>query len=905
MTLKKAALLLSLSIISILPAFAQKDTVSLTTILRKTSKLTTGYPIEKVYLHLDKPYYAAGDTIWFKAYLTVDKHSPSNLSKVVYVDITNEENTIIQSLKLPVVNSVAPGNIILSSDLFKEGNYHLRAYTAWMRNFDPDYFFNKNIVIGNSINNPLNTTISFNSSGTGNQLNINTHIIFKDAADAPLANKKVMWRVTANGDDISSGKTNTNSSGIADIAFAGKPSLLEDAILTTEVELADRKTVIKTFPLKTAAAEKDVQFFPEGGELINGVLTKVAFKALNTNGLGIGAKGNVIDNAGKIVANFTSQHLGMGAFNLIPEDGKTYKANVTFTDGTKATYSLPRARPSGVNLAVYNVDTAASITIKISSNSPYFDANRGKPYYIIAQSGGAVYFAAQTALASPVYSAAIPKSKFPTGLVQLTLFNGQGTPVSERVFFIQHHDNLTLNLTADNKVYTTRQRVKIAISAKNKKVPVEGNFSIAVVDESKVPFDENAESSILSNLLLTSDLKGYIEKPNYYFLSKNANAAQDLDILLLTQGYRRIAYSEILAGKYPPVYLLPEQHGIELSGVIRNNTGLPIAKGKLSLQIPAKNFYAETTADMVGNFKFSDLSFPDSSEVIISGRNNVNNKNLMLTANGETYQVPTLNRYVNDRILNIDTAFKPYLQNSKKQYDNSHNLKEVVIKSTTITPRHTDYPSLTGLPPEPDQVLNKDRFVGCQNLLSCLPSMLLGATVENGNIYMMSSYNSNNKLPMQVFVNGLPVDFNYLGTIDGSTVESVEFFKKDGLSGVNERYGTSGIISISLKKIKKTKISFNELQELVPPPYIMKLKPQGYSIVREFYSPKYGVTGQTAFGPDLRTTIYWNPNVTTDKTGAATVDFFNADGRGTYRATIEGFDADGNLGRYVLRYTVK
>jgi hypothetical protein len=106
-----------------------------------------------------------------------------------------------------------------------------------------------------------------------------------------------------------------------------------------------------------------------------------------------------------------------------------------------------------------------------------------------------------------------------------------------------------------------------------------------------------------------------------------------------------------------------------------------------------------------------------------------------------------------------------------------------------------------------------------------------------------------------------------------------------------------------MRKINKTKISFAQMQDMIPKPYEVTFTANGYGIAREFYSPKY-IVGKTA-GPDLRTTVYWNPKIVTDKTGTALFDFFNADGRGTYRATIEGIDADGNLGRYVLRYTVK
>jgi hypothetical protein len=905
MNVKKNALFLLLITTSLTSAFAQRDTVSLNTILTKTVKYATSFPIEKVYLHLDKPYYAATDTIWFKAYVTIDKHQPSGLSSIVYVDIANSQDSIVQELKLPVVNGFANGNIILSAAAYKAGNYHLRAYTGWMRNSDPDYFFNKNIVIGNPVDNAVSTNISFNTSMVDKRIKIKADITFKEAGEAALANKKVTWTAaTATGDEIGKGKGTTDANGVFNLEFAGdNPTSIQSGMLTAIIDTGTRKAVTKTFPLKTAAGIKDVQFFPEGGDLITGVRSKVAVKAIGTNGLGLDIKGSITDNNGAEVAVLTSQHLGMGVFALLPEEGKTYKANITFPDGTKSTYDMPRIRPTGISMALFNTDPT-NLTLKISANTSYFTNNQNKPYYIIAQNGGAVFFAAQTTLESPVYSATIPKSKFPTGIIQFTLFTGTGVPVSERIVFVQNNDMLNLSLTSDKKIYNTRQNVKIAVSAKNKALPVVGNFSVSVIDESKVPFDENSETTILSNLLLTSDLKGYIEKPNYYFLAKNVKAAEDLDVLMLTQGYRRISYPNILAGKYPPIYLIPEQQGLEISGILRNNTGMPVAKGNLLLQMPGKGT-VETLTDMVGNFKFSKLSFKDSSQVTITARNNPLSKNMIVSVNGENYQPVTKNNYVYDEIANIDSTFKTYLAISKKVYESQHILKEVVIKSTVYKkPLHRDWPGLTGLPAQTDQTISGEILKGCPSLLTCLPSMVLGITADNNLFYLMRNYNSGNKTPIQIYLDGKPIDAINLSSIRGDDVESVELYKTDGLSGANKMSGTSGVILVNMRKINKTKISFAQMQDMIPKPYELTFSANGYSIAREFYSPKY-IVGKPAGGPDLRTTIYWNPKVVTDKTGAASFDFFNADGRGTYRATIEGIDADGNLGRYVLRYTVK
>ncbi|MBL4677530.1 MAG: carboxypeptidase regulatory-like domain-containing protein, partial [Mucilaginibacter sp.] len=647
---------------------------------------------------------------------------------------------------------------------------------------------------------------------------------------------------------------------------------------------------------------------PEGGELTLGVDSKIAFKAIDANGLGTNVKGTVVDNTGATVAQLQSQHLGMGVFSLTPQDGKTYKANVSFPDGSTASYDLPRIKPSGISLAVTNTD-AANISIKISANDPYYKANQGKLYYILAQNGGAVYFAAQTALNEQAAVSSIPKEKFPTGIVQFSLMSERGVILAERIIFIQRNDALNLALSSDKKTYTTRQKVHLQVAAKKGVAPVAGDFSISVIDESKLPYDEDNETTILSNLLLTSDLKGYVEKPNYYFLSKNTNAAADLDVLMLTQGYRRISYRNIILNKVPQLALQPEQSGLEISGMLRNKSGMPISRGNLRLQIPAKRFFQETVTDMEGNYKFSKLDFPDSAEIVLNARGNVNSRDLMISANGDPYQPATRNINAPDEITNIDSAFKTLLANSKRQYDNTHTLKEVTIKATSLVkkPSHTDYSSLNGLSMLADQEIRAERLKDCQTLFTCLPGMLLGIVVENNNLYFSKNISNPNKLPLQVFLNGRPVDFGFLNTISGADVENIEIFKSDGVSSINRTYQSDGVISVITRKTPKgEKISFAQLQEMIPKGNILNYNGFGYAVAKEFYSPKYDVLKQGTFGGDLRSTIFWSPKVKTDKvTGATSVDFYNADGRGTYRATIEGFDAEGNLGRYIYRFTVK
>jgi len=525
----------------------------------------------------------------------------------------------------------------------------------------------------------------------------------------------------------------------------------------------------------------------------------------------------------------------------------------------------------------------------------------------MAQSNGVVCYAAQTVLKNNTYSASIPKNKFPTGILQITVFSSRGTPLSERLAFIQNNDQLNVTMKTDQSNYSRRQKMRVQVSAKHNALPIEGNFSAAVVNESVVPYDDDDSPNILSHFLLTSDLRGFIEKPGYYFNHSDEKSTNDLDLLMLTQGYRRFSYKNIIADKYPPLTFLPEQ-GIEISGIVRNNTGLPISKATVRLFIPDKAYSTQTTADASGVFRFYNVLVSDTSKIKVSARDNANGSNLVLSI--DPIPDPPSTVYVNPvgEVVNIDSTLRPYLQNAKRQPSAPRTLEGVVIKAKTEVkkPGHTEYGALTGLSYLADHTISGDRFEGCNIFTECLIGAGLGLTYDNNNFYITRDYAAGKRIPVAYYVNGMSVDYNYLYNVDPKMVESVEIFNNDGLSSINRTTGTSGVVVVNTKKVPKgEKISKEQLLALLPKPYEIEFVPGGYSTARTFYSPKYENTSANQVGVDFRSTIYWNPLVVTDKAGNASLEFFNSDGPGTYKAVIEGIDKDGNIGRYVYRYKVQ
>lgn len=887
-----------------LSAAAQQDSIVLDNILKKTKRLSDEQPIEKVYLHFDKPYYAVADTIWFKAYLTLEHHIPSPLSKVVYVEVRTETDSLVQTYRLPVKNSVAYGNIPLNMQTYKQANYYIRAYTQWMLNFSDAYFFSKNIPIGEAIDKQLITNVSYQNEQIDKNIKTNVKIQFRDLNKKPYANKIVNWRVFSNFDEFSKGRGTTDANGILSMAVTSKGGeAITRGNIIADIAIAEKESATASFKLKQVISDNDAQFFPEGGQLLAGVPNQVGFKAIKSSGLGIDVKGTIIDDQNNEITTFTSNFAGMGSFFMTPESGKNYKAKMTFKDGSIKTYNLPSTVASSIGIQV-NSSSADDINFKIIATEEYFAANKEKTFFIVAQNSNVVLYAAKTALKNQVILAKIPKKNFPSGIAQITLFNEKGEPISERLTFVLHPTQLNIAVKTDLPTYKPRQKVKLSIDAKTAGLPSTGDFSVAVIDEQKVPVDETNETTILSALLLTSDLTGFIERPNYYFTKTDEKKLAELDKLLLTQGFRRFSYKNILTGKFPQISYFPEE-GINITGTLRDRTGMPIRKGAMRLMVPGKPISAETITSNMGVFNFKNLVFPDSSQVVVSAKYNANAANLMIMLDGSPMPGNSSNVNIANEVANIDTVLSSYLANSQKQYRFLRTLKTVEIKGAAVKkPSHSDHSALSALN-MPEHVISGERITGCNFLLECLRTQATGLTFENDNFYISRDFNQGSKVPVQIFLNGMPIDVAGINGITPAEVEQVEIFLRDPLGTVDRIYGTKGVMVINTKKAPVgKKISKQELLDMLPKNNIITFNPLGYAKEREFYSPKY-LPSTNYPNSDLRTTIYWNPKVVTDEKGILNFEFFNADGRGNYRVVVEGLDKDGNIGRTVYRYVVK
>lgn len=896
--MKKRLYILAIAIISLFgfSAFTINEDPFLA-LLKKLEEFSKKHPQEKVHLHLDKPYYAIGDDIWFKAYIVDGQiNAPSNISNILYVELINAKDSIQKQLKLPIINGITWGDFKLTDSL-TEGNYRIRAYTQWMRNESPDFFFDKTIKIGNSWANKVFTKTKNVFSTEGNAEKVTTTLQFNNSNGQPYVNNDVSYEIQLSGRTILKGKATTNANGEITIPIVNnQPSIYKSGKINTTITLGNKQKITKSIPLTTTSTTIDVQFFPEGGTFISGLPNKVGIKAVNANGLGQDLSGIIVDDEGNEVVAFATSYLGMGNVILNPVPDKNYKAIITLKNGSEKIINLPKSKKSGYILSISNTDTA-KINVKILLTPDLLNKGELK---LIAQHNGDIYLNSTIPTSKQIVSVIVPKHKFTSGTVLFTLFSADNLPICERMIFVNNGlDKIDIAIKDLQTSYPTRGKVTLSLQANENEKAAQGSFSIAVTNASAVTPDTENETNIFTSLLLAADLKGYIEKPNHYFLADNAKTRAELDNLLLTQGWRRINWTNLIAEREPIINFEPEKF-MRISGKITKN-GKPVANGKVSLFSNSGGFFAiDTLSDANGRFSFDQISFGDSTKFVVQARTDRNNKNVQIDLDIVPHQIVTTNKNTGDIEININESLQDYLQQSNKFFNEQVKKgllnKTIMLDEVKIVETKNQTPNSQNLngAGRADQVFTAKDLETAFSLSQFLQGRTLGVTIRNGMAYS----NRANGGAMNIVLDGMNMgqDFS-LDDIVVQDVESVEVLRSIGNIAIYGSNGANGLLVITTKRGGGTS-SYNRYS-----PGVIVYAPKGFYSSREFYSPKYDINPDLK--PDLRTTVYWNPNLVADENGKASFEFYNTDVPGLYRMVIEGIDSFGNLGRKVYTYEVK
>ncbi len=657
--------------------------------------------------------------------------------------------------------------------------------------------------------------------------------------------------------------------------------------------------------------EIDLQFLPEGGKWLVGRTQKIAFKAINEQGKGIEINGEILDSKQNKITHFSANAKGMGYFNMLAQANEKYTAKIKSNYGLIKDKVLPSPNDEGTVLQVDHAFGSDSLTIQVFSTIPYQD------FIIIGQAKGMICF--MSSVKSRVIK--IAKSVFPTGVGQILLVDKEYKKLNERSFFVNHHDQLKISLTSNSNTYTLRDSIAINLNVVDHlKNPLIGTFSVAITDDNQVEKDSVKDENILTYLLLSSDLKGEIENPNYYFDNMNIEKHDALDVLMLTQGW--VSYDWDLAKK--PQFKAEKDYSI--SGKVSNILKQPSEKAQIILFGRNKSvLFRDTVTNKDGEFVFDNLPLLDSAYFIIQARN-AKGRSGTLSFQMNTFKRPTIAvppKYKKIIYkLSIDSFSKQMVQTKDLEIERLVKtgvmLREVKIVGKRVIPGSKN---LNG-PGQATQTLTEDEIIKTPKvtLLQLLQNKIKGFHAGVSKPPDVKRYYAvHGSGGIKLIFDGVDIDNFFVSSGPGD--ERIHF-----LNEYLNYYTAEDIKGIELMTGKYSRAYFQELDykplyveyawiEITTKtgegPFLRKaanmelFKPITYGSKIAFYSPKYTSVNKADKKPDYRSTLYWAPHVLTDKDGNANFSFFSADKKGSYTVWVEGSDMQGNFGMKTMKLEIK
>jgi len=870
-------------------------------------------PSEKLFVHTDRPAYAIGDTLWFKSYIFNGNNlSYTNKSGLLYLELINDSAIVVKRISVPVVIGLCWGQITLPDDTFSEGVYTLRAYTNWMQNFGPESFYKQRIYLSKAEGSHWVVSQLSDVKTEGGKKTLNFSAQFKNADGKPLGYKSIQWKI-----------------------YDGKKVLAKDAYETVKDRLEANITLPENLngPLYFVAEEKggekqkvsfpisfnqpealDLQFMPESGYIIAGLPTRLGFKALGADGLGKDIEGFIKDATGAEIVAFASSHKGMGEVTITPEPNQVYSAHVKLKDGTQKVFPLPTVKASGSLLQVINNPKSDSLRIYILLSENLVN---NQSYKLAGMSNGQIRYAATITANRQRISGKVAKSLFASGVAHFTLFNDKNEPLNERITFIHHKNALNIKISASKPSYVARDSVPLSLqvqSAEGK--PVVGSLSLSVTDDSQVKINAQ-QNNILSQIFLSSDIKGNIEDPAWY-LNGSEEAGSAVDLLMLTQGWVGYKWNDIFDPAMKPVFVAEPEY--KVSGKVLNVFNKPVANSKLLLLSNGKyKVFKDTISNKDGRFIFRNLPPVDTASFFVQARN-ARGKSFNVGLELDVFKPAAATKFkypiTTPWFVNIDSAYFQLVRNREKI--KSELLKEgkYVLKEVVVTAKKPvrNSKNLNG-PGEADQVLNeKDALnAGNINLAQLLEKQIKGFNVR---FKGTERYFYLNEKKVRFVIDGLAIDRMYFAG-DPPIPNEYYNFVNDALIGINagdvlgvevmynmrytSKYGADNL-TIQEQLNSSNDIAFIEITTRSGNGYMAKTTP-GIAVYRplpltwpkNFYNPKYIAPVPTKFS-DFRPTIYWNPNILSNQQGEAKTSFYTSDKTGTYTVIVQGSDMGGGLG---------
>jgi hypothetical protein len=785
------------------PFYANGQSDTRKDIQRKFEQYAVRSLTEKLFVHTDRSFYVVGESIWFKIYyMDGVQHRPMDLSKVAYLELVDkDQNSVVQG-KVALSEGKGDGSLNLPSGL-PSGSYVLRAYTNWMKNFSPDYYFEKTITLAN----PFERT--------------------------------------------------------------------------------------EAKPTEKTALTYDVQFFPEGGNLIRDMENKVAFRAIGPDGKGIAFQGAVLNQHNDTLVRFEPLRFGIGHFLFTPTPSGEYRVVVQDAHKRNFTYALPVIRENGYAMQVSD-STADLLKIVITARLSNQDASDEaySSVHLLVHTHQIVRINESKNLRQGKAIFLVNKKELDGGISHFTLFNEARRPIAERLVFIKPTRKLNVEARTNQTQYGSRDKMSLdLLTATSEGTPVSANLSASVF---LIDSLQNLEQpQIESYVWLKSELSGRIESPEYYFRNETPETKLALDNLMLTHGWRRFKWEDVLQKPLPVPAYLPEIGGHFVEGkVIDNQTGKPAPFIGTYLASPSKRIQLFVSkSDTLGRIRFEVKNFAGPREIVVQTNTRQDSTyrleiNSPFSAQPSSYPLLPFSFNANWKNQLICRSINMQTQNA-------------FTKSLFRQEDGTDSLAFYGVP---HQKYYLDAYTRFPTMEEVMREYVPGVWVRKrqrkfvfmvvDRVHVKSVFKDD---PL-ILMDGVPVfDTDKIIAFDPLKVKKLEVMESRYFLGP---LSFPGIVSYSTYQ--------NDMAGLPLDPKALVLSYEGLQIPREFYSPVYETAEERESRiPDFRNLLYWTPNIQTDNQGKHQLTFYTSDQPGTYAVVVQGMTVNGQFGSTTITFEVK
>ncbi|WP_375561295.1 MG2 domain-containing protein [Bernardetia sp. OM2101] len=618
--------------------------------LKKLTEINTtfqgNYSSERVYLHLDKPFYKPSETIWFQAYVQDETTlEPSKRSDILHVEFIDPKGNVAKKLQLILEEGTASGEFDLGEDA-AGGLYKIKAYTKWQENFVIEdktakdqngnpLIFEKEITVQKVVLPRLKMKLDFQKDAYGAGDKVNADLDLQSLTNEAIADKDVDFVVSLKGQVISKSKTKTDAEGKTTITFE-LPKKLDTADGLLNILLSHNgqtESISRSIPLANTVF--DLQFFPEGGDILANTASNIAFWCKDEFGKPADVQGVVLNSKGKEVGNFSSFHKGMGSFEFEAKENETYTAKITQPKGVETTYKLPETVEIGyglkLNFPVSKSDkekTYDTSNLKFSIYSPLMEE-----VFLVGKLRGEIIFSKKVSVKKGSTTINIPTDEMPIGVANFTLFDSKKIERAERLVFLNTDKQLNIEVKSNKDKYQPREKVTLDIKVTDHRgIPMPANLSLSVVDDKLLSFADDKSSHILSHLLLEADLKGEVKEPRFYFDDKEEKSAQARDLLMLTHGWRKFTWEQVQKSSITLKY---NAEKAIIAGIVNDENGKPAKNVKVEIQ--GKDISTKT--DNKGYFEFTNYKLYEPITLKVSNNSKTISQTQYVTAYSQNYSI--------------------------------------------------------------------------------------------------------------------------------------------------------------------------------------------------------------------------------------------------------------------------